>query len=84
VKKVEPKTTPAPWRRDGSQIGSSLAGCGVEHTAYIVGGKDGQHPTIFVSSYCRTKRDVAQFEENVALILRAVNASASTRKEAGK
>ena len=62
------KHTPTPWRRDGSQIGPLGS-----HVAYVVGGKGGAYPTIFIESYCTTPEEVEQFEANVNLILKAVN-----------
>lgn len=56
--------TPLPWRRDGSQLGPQG-----DHTVYLVGGEDGDHPTIFVSSYLQGARMRRQFEANVELIL---------------
>ena len=66
------KSTPTPWRRDGTQV-SPAPVKGMEVCAYLVGGRDGSHPTIFVSSYVRTKKERDQFEANVELILKAVN-----------
>lgn len=67
------RQTPVPWRRDGSAVAPSLLPGIAEATVYIVGGSDGEHPTIFVSSNVKTKKDRAQLEANVAFILRACN-----------
>lgn len=69
-REAKPKHMPTPWRRDGSIIS------GNKHTAFLVGGKDAQHPTIFVESKCSTPCEVEQFEANVDLIILAVNAHA--------
>lgn len=64
--------TPMPWRRDGSSVNPSG-----EHAVYLVGGNDGEHPTIFIASYCRTQEDKDQFEANVDAVIALTEAAAS-------
>lgn len=44
-----------------------------EHSVYIVGPGVGRHPTLFVSSYVKSKRQAAQFQANAEFIVRACN-----------
>lgn len=65
------KATPRPWRDDGSQIQGDY------QTRMLVGGEDGDHPTIFIESQCTTADEIEQFEANFELIRRSVNQSAA-------
>lgn len=67
---VEP--TPRPWRKDGLITSSVLTG-GKQVCRAIVGGRDGEHPTLFIESILFDREDTEQFEANVDLILAAVN-----------
>jgi hypothetical protein len=64
---VMPEHSPEPWRQDGSILGDAH-----QLTTFIV--SSGDDPTIFVSSYCPTAEEVAQYDANVARIVACVNA----------
>ena len=63
------EVTAGPWRRDGSQLHTGTG----EETYQLVGDKDGEYPTVFISSYCRTEAEINQLNANVDLILAAIN-----------
>lgn len=61
------EATARPWRPDGRMVS------GKKHTYFIVGGADGEHPTMFLESTCNEAAEIGQLRANAALIVRAVN-----------
>ncbi len=57
--------TPGPWRKDGDMFS------GDKHIALVVGGDDGQYPTIFIESRFDGPVEDQRFKANVALIIAA-------------
>jgi hypothetical protein len=68
------KHTPLPWRNDGGMYANDKC------CTFIVGGKDGAHPTIFIESKVGSQKERLQFEANAELIVTAVNSYSQMRE----